>query len=78
MRVVNASLSFALGTPGAVAVLDDRLARTEAARLGIPRTGTLRLLPDAKMLGIIPSVRGPLVLLRDGGMRLSAAVWDEA
>jgi uncharacterized protein len=72
-----AVLSIALRTPGLTVVLDDLLARREAERLGIPRTGTLRLLLDAKTLGIIPSVRDPLQRLRDQGMRLSNAVWDE-
>jgi predicted nucleic acid-binding protein len=71
-----AVLSVALYTPGAtvVLVLDDLLARTEAARLGIPVTGTLRLLLDAKKLGIIPSMRDPLQRLRDEGMRLPVSL----
>jgi predicted nucleic acid-binding protein len=72
-----AVLSVALDSPGAIVVLDDRLARTEAERLGIPKTGTLRVLLDGKALGIIPTVRGSLTQLRDQGMRLSDAVWDE-
>jgi len=72
-----AVLSVALRNPGTTVVLDDLLARIEAERLGIPKTGTLRLLLDAKSLGIIPTVRGPLQRLRDQGMRLSHAVWHE-
>lgn len=72
-----AVLSVALATPGATAVLDDRMARTEASRLGIPVIGTLRILLDAKATGNIPSVRTPLEQLRALGMRLSDAVWDE-
>jgi predicted nucleic acid-binding protein len=72
-----AVLSHALETARAVVVLDDRAARAEAARLAIPMTGTLRLLLDAKELGIIASVRVPLEELRAGGMRLSDAVWNE-
>jgi predicted nucleic acid-binding protein len=49
----------------------------EADRLGIPKTGTLRLLLDAKEFGIIPSVKTPLDRLRAQGMRLSDAVWNE-
>jgi predicted nucleic acid-binding protein len=37
-----AVLSLALAHPGASVVLDDRAARTEANRLGLPTTGTLR------------------------------------
>jgi len=72
-----AVLSVALVTTGASVVLDDRAARAEADRFGIPKTGTLRLLLDAKELGIIPSVRTPLERLRARGMRLSDAVWRE-
>ncbi len=72
-----AVLSVALVTPGSMVVLDDRAARAEADRLGIPKTGTLRLLLEAKELGIIPSVRAPLEILRARGMRLSDEVCRE-
>ncbi len=72
-----AVLSVALVSPGSTVVLDDRAARAEADRLGIPKTGTLRLLLEAKELGIIPSVRAPLEILRARGMRLSDEVWRE-
>jgi uncharacterized protein len=70
-------LSIARLTPGSTVVLDDRTARAEADRLAIPKTGTLRLLLEAKELGIIPSVRIPLEILRARGMRLSDDVWRE-
>jgi uncharacterized protein len=72
-----AVLSIARLAPGSTVVLDDRAARAEADRLGIPKTGTLRLLLEAKELGIIPSVRVPLEVLRARGMRLSNDVWQE-
>ena len=72
-----AVLSVALATSGATVVLDDHAARTEAHRLGIPMTGTLRLLLDAKEFGTIPSVRAPLDRLRTHGMRLSNAIIRE-
>jgi predicted nucleic acid-binding protein len=72
-----AVLSLALVTAGAVVVLDDRAARAEADRLGIRKTGTLRLLIDARQAGIIPSVRIPLERLRAQGMRLSDEVWHQ-
>jgi uncharacterized protein len=72
-----AVLSIALVNPGSTVVLDDRAARTEADRLGIPKTGTLRLLLEAKEWGVIPSVRTPLEVLRSRGMRLSDDVWRE-
>jgi predicted nucleic acid-binding protein len=72
-----AVLSIARGAPGSTVVLDDRAARVEADRLGIPKTGTLRLLLEAKQRGMIPSVRVPLETLRVRGMRLSDDVWQE-
>jgi uncharacterized protein len=72
-----AVLSIARGAPGSTVVLDDRAARIEADRLGIPKTGTLRLLVEAKDQGLIPSVRVPLEALRAQGMRLSDEVWQE-
>ena len=72
-----AVLSVALASPGASVVLDDLAARTEADRLNIPKTGTLRLLIDAKKLGTIASVRTILEHLRSRGMRLSDAVFRE-
>jgi predicted nucleic acid-binding protein len=72
-----AVLSVARVTPGSTVVLDDRAARAEADRLGIPKTGTLRLLLEAKELGMIPSVRAPLDVLRAQGMRLSGEIWRE-
>lgn len=53
-------LMLALESPGAVAVLDDGLARRIAIGLGIQLTGTLGLLIDAKRAGVIPAV-GPLL-----------------
>ena len=72
-----AVLTVALATPGATVVLDDLAARAEADRLGIPKIGTLRLLLDAKQLGIIPSVLTPLDRLREMGMCLSDSVYRE-
>ena len=49
-------LWLALEIPGSVAVLDDGPARRSASQLGIPFTGTLGLLLDAKLRGLIPTV----------------------
>lgn len=72
-----AVLSIARAAPGSTVVLDDRAARVEADRLGIPKTGTLRLLLEARERGTIPSVRAPLEALRARGMRLSEEIWRE-
>jgi predicted nucleic acid-binding protein len=49
-------LLLALESPGAIAVLDDALARRVAGVLKIPLTGTLGLLLDAKKAKLIPAV----------------------
>lgn len=54
-----------------VVILDERLARRHAERLGLPLTGTLGVLLKAKTRGLIEEV-GPLVQqLRSAGIRLS-------
>lgn len=50
---------------------DDRRARAEAERRGIPLTGTIGLLQEARQRGLIPAAY-PLVLrLRASGFRIS-------
>ncbi len=73
----TAVLSLALAAPGAVAVIDDLAARTRADRLGIRKTGTLRILIDAKRRGSIPSVQIPLDRLKRMGMHLTDAIYRE-
>lgn len=58
-------------------VLDERMARRHAQRLGLVLTGTLGVLLRAKSQGLIPSV-GPLIdQLLEGGFRLSTSVVNE-
>jgi uncharacterized protein len=47
---------LALESPGAIAILDDALARRVAGNLEIPHTGTLGILLDAKRAGLIAAV----------------------
>lgn len=49
-------LALALESPGAVVILDDGLARRTAEFLGIPFTGTLGILIDAKRAGLVPAI----------------------
>jgi hypothetical protein len=49
-------LMLALESPGAVAVIDDALARRMAEALGIKFTGTLGVLLDAKQAGHLPTI----------------------
>lgn len=68
----TAVLALGLERPGTVVVLDDRLARRTAEALGIPLTGTLGVLIDAKRQGLVPEVTSLLDQLEDLGFRLSA------
>lgn len=56
---------------GAVLLLDERRARREAERLGIPLTSTLALLEEAKRQRLLPSVAEALDRLQASGFRLS-------
>ncbi len=58
-------------------ILDERLARRHARRLGLTLTGTLGVLLKAKERGLVPAV-GPLIdQLRQGGIRLGDALVAE-
>lgn len=71
-------LTLALERPGAVALLDDRLARVVARTLGIPFTGLLGVLLQAKRAGAIPAVRPHLDRLQTLGFRISKTTRAEA
>lgn len=58
-------------------ILDERLARRHAQRLGLSLTGTLGVLLRAKESGLVKVV-GPLIeQLRRGGIRLSSALVEK-
>ena len=58
--------------PGAVALLDDGLARRMAQHLGVPFTGTLGVLLRAKAAGHITAVKPIVDRLEALGFRLDA------
>ena len=66
-----AVLRLAQETPRSVAVLDDGLARQAADLLGVPFTGTLGLLCDAKKVRLLEEVRPLLERLVALGSRLN-------
>ena len=66
-----AVLSLAIENPGAIVVLDDRAAREEATRRGIPLLGTAGILLRAKEQGRIAAVRPPLDAVRRAGLYLT-------
>jgi predicted nucleic acid-binding protein len=65
-------LSLVADRPGAVALLDDGLARRMAARLGIAFTGTLGVLLRAKAAGHVDAVAPIVDRLESLGFRLAA------
>jgi predicted nucleic acid-binding protein len=70
----TAVLAYALGRPGAEAILDDLAGRRCAGTLGVPVRGTLGLALVAKTRGLVPAA-GPLVAeLQAAGMYLSPPV----
>ena len=64
-------LALGLEMPGVIVVLDDRLARRTAETLGLPLSGTLGLLIDAKRQGFVTEVSPLLDRLQTLGFRLS-------
>jgi predicted nucleic acid-binding protein len=71
-------LALALELTAESAIIDEKLARRHAKRLGIPLTGTLGVLLRAKRQGLIGPIRPFVERLRQGGIRLSEAVIEEA
>lgn len=55
-------------------IIDERLGRRHARRLGLSLTGTLGVLLKAKAAGLIPSVAPLVHRMRAGGFRLSDAL----
>ena len=65
-------LWLTLERPGSIAVLDDAAARQQAIESGVPLTGILGLLVDAKRRGLLPAVSPVLDELQRRGFYLSA------
>lgn len=64
-------LALSLEYPHARAMVDDRAARRCAAIFGIQTLGTLGMLILAKRRGVIPSVTGPMMKLKEAGLWVS-------
>jgi len=65
------ALALAQAHPSALLLVDDRLARREAARRGIPFIGTVRVLWVAEQRGLIPSAERIVGQMRVNGYRIS-------
>lgn len=59
-------------------ILDDRDARRYAERIGLPFTGTIGLLLEAKGRGFIDGVTSLLNVLLENGVRLSPSLISDA
>ena len=66
-------LALALESTNPLVILDDAVARRAAVLLGLPLTGTLGLLVDAKKKGLIPAVSPALDELNRLRFRVSPA-----
>ena len=71
-------IALAQETRARLVVIDERLGRQHARRLGLPLTGTIGILLRAKEKGLVPSLRPLLATLQAGGIYLGAALVDEA
>jgi predicted nucleic acid-binding protein len=71
-------LAHALANPGSGAIIDDQGARNAAAALAIPHQGTLGVVLDGKMQGLIAAARPVIEQLRQEGMYLSDALMNTA
>jgi hypothetical protein len=67
------AIGIAIERPGSVVLLDDRLAREYATRLGVRYAGTLGVLLRAKREQRLPAIRPVLDRLDALGFRLAAA-----
>lgn len=71
-------LALALEVRADLTIIDERLARRHARRLGVPLSGTLGVLLRAKRRGLLDQIRPSVEQIRRGGIRLSDAVVAEA
>lgn len=69
-----AALALALENPEHVILLDDQLARHTAQAAGLTVWGTLRVLLEAKILGLVDRIEPFVDRLGENGMWLSAEV----
>ncbi len=69
-------IALAQTHPQSLLILDDRLARKHAARLGLAFLGTARLLNFAERQGLIDSAELSVEALRQSGYRISPDVLE--
>jgi len=70
-------LALAQESTARLVIVDERLARRHARRLGIPLTGSLGVLLRAKTMGLIEEVRPLIERVQRGGIRLGSLLVEE-
>ena len=71
-------LALAQEVYAGLVIVDERLARQHARRLGLPLTGTLGVLLRAKQAQLISGVKPLIIAMRAGGIWLSDVLVEEA
>lgn len=71
-------LALAQETHASLVVIDERLARRHAKRLGLSLTGTLGVFLKAKKSGLVSEVKPLIEQMDRGGIRLSRFLIEEA
>jgi predicted nucleic acid-binding protein len=70
-------IALAVELKADVVIIDERLGRRHALRLGLPLTGTLGILLKAKQRGLVTSICPLIKRLRDGGIWLADKIVAE-
>jgi predicted nucleic acid-binding protein len=70
----SAAITIAIARDARAVLLDERLGRRVAARLGLPVVGTLAVLLRARAVGLLPAVQPVLDELISRGMRVSPSL----
>ncbi|OIR06994.1 hypothetical protein GALL_109010 [mine drainage metagenome] len=74
----SSAIALALEIPDCLLILDDYKARKIADKLGLRFTGTIGVIIQAKLKGIIPSIKPILEKLRQTNFRLSIDIEIQA
>lgn len=74
----SSAIALALEIPDCLLILDDYKARKIADKLGLSFTGTIGVIIQAKLRGIIPSIKPVLEKLRQTNFRLSIDIEMQA
>ncbi len=74
----SSAIALALEIPNCLLILDDYKARKIADNLGLTFTGTIGVIIQAKLKGIIPSIKPILNKLRQTNFRLSIDIEIQA